>query len=47
MIDHFTKYSEEEEEEEEPKRACYSLTKSTKERKGTLFKCLVVLALQH
>ena len=27
MIDHFTKYSE----EEEPKRACYSLTKSTKE----------------
>ena len=28
MIDHFTKYSE---EEEEPKRACYSLTKSTKE----------------
>ena len=34
MIDHFTKYSEEEEEEEEeeePKRACYSLTKSTKE----------------
>ena len=34
MIDHFTKYSEEEEEEgeeEEPKRACYSLIKSTKE----------------
>ena len=29
MIDHFTKYSEE--EEEEPKRACYSLIKSTKE----------------
>ena len=28
MIDHFAKYSE---EEEEPKRACYSLTKSTKE----------------
>ena len=27
MIDHFTKYSE----EEEPKRACYSLIKSTKE----------------
>ena len=27
MIDHFTKYSEE--EEEEPKRACYSLIKST------------------
>ena len=29
MIDHFTKYSEE--EEEEPKRACWSLIKSTKE----------------
>ena len=28
MIDHFTKCSE---EEEEPKRACYSLSKSTKE----------------
>ena len=28
MIDHFTKCSE---EEEEPKRACYSLIKSTKE----------------
>ena len=33
MIDHFTKYPEEEEkeqEEEELKRACYSLSKSTK-----------------
>ena len=29
MIDHFTKYSEE--AEEEPKRACYSLIKSTTE----------------